>query len=612
MLGALATLFAFGDEIAAALEPILKSAKEFYETHMPALKVAFDKTVEVVGSIVSFVTDTFESVFGEGSSIYLGIAAIAAILFPSTLTFLLGAGVGTIKFALNLVKVAFSAMQLFLSGSLAPKIISSFGGALKGAKNLIIAAANGVKTAFIAMRVFMVSSLAPAITSAFGGALAGAKNLWIIAATKIKTAFVAMKSFMLLQLAPAITSSFGGALAGAKNLWIIAITKVGTAFTAMKFFMVSQLAPAIMSAFGGVAGPAGKAGNAILAGAKAIGAAFTAMRLYMTATLAPTLLAVMGPIAVPLALVVAAVAAAVAVFVSIKAGIDEFKESLASGDSMLESIIDGVATAFLTLTTLPITLIKDFAAWTLEKLGFEGIAAKLKEFNFVDFIKDGITTLVDKIMGFIGGLFEFDLGGFFAKISNIGAVMLNYIKAIASGAKAALLAVAPGGKSPTEAYNEAFAESMAGSEIKMEEKRQAKIKTAELDALDKEKEVLAQRADKGRGGSTIVDASNTTTSTATNSYTTTVLAVDHGDETAAAISYTLPARHRSDIRLKEDISLVGESPSGIDIYEYKYKGEDGIYQGVMAQEVPWASIVEEDGYLSVDYSKLDVEFKKLS
>ena len=159
------------------------------------------------------------------------------------------------------------------------------------------------------------------------------------------------------------------------------------------------------------------------AGAKAIGAAFTAMRLYMTATLAPTLLAVMGPIAIPLALVVAAVAAAVAIFVSIKAGIDEFKESLASGDTMLESIIDGVATAFLTLTTLPITLIKDFAAWTLEKLGFEGIAAKLKEFNFVDFIKDGITTLVDKIMGFIGGLFEFDLGVFFAKVSNIGAVM---------------------------------------------------------------------------------------------------------------------------------------------------------------------------------------------
>jgi len=612
MLGALATLFAFGDEIAATLEPILKSAKEFYDTHMPALKVAFDKTVEVVGSIVSFVTDTFESVFGEGSSVYLGIAAIAAILFPSTLTFLLGAGVGTIKFALTAVKTAFTAMQLFLSGSLAPKIMSAFGGGLKGIKNLIIAAANGVKNAFIAMRVFMVSSLAPAITSAFGGALAGAKNLWIIAVTKIKTAFLAMKSFMLLQLAPAITSSFGGALAGAKNLWIMAITKVGVAFTAMKFFMVSQLAPAIMSAFGGVAGPAGKAGNAILAGAKAIGAAFTAMRLYMTATLAPTLLAVMGPIAIPLALVVAAVAAAVAIFVSIKAGIDEFKESLASGDTMLESIIDGVATAFLTLTTLPITLIKDFAAWTLEKLGFEGIAAKLKEFNFVDFIKDGITTLVDKIMGFIGGLFEFDLGVFFAKVSNIGAVMLNYIKAIASGAAAALLALAPGGKSPTEAYNEAFAESMTGSEVKMEAKQQAKIKSAELDALDKEKEEAEFVRYGKRGGSTVVDASQTTTSTSNSSFTTTTLSVDHGDETQAVLGRVVKPGGRSDIRLKEDIKLIGKSPSDINIYEFKYIGEEGKYEGVMAQEVPWASSIADNGFLWVDYTKLDVDFVKLS
>ena len=32
----------------------------------------------------------------------------------------------------------------------------------------------------------------------------------------------------------------------------------------------------------------------------------------------------------------------------------------------------------------------------------------------------------------------------------------------------------------------------------------------------------------------------------------------------------------------------------------------------MAQEVPWASHIDEDGYLKVDYSKVDVEFKKLN
>jgi hypothetical protein len=67
----------------------------------------------------------------------------------------------------------------------------------------------------------------------------------------------------------------------------------------------------------------------------------------------------------------------------------------------------------------------------------------------------------------------------------------------------------------------------------------------------------------------------------------------------------------SDIRLKDDIKLVGKSPSGIKIYNFKYKGDDKKYQGVMAHQVPHASIVNDEGYLMVDYNKLDVEFKEV-
>ena len=67
----------------------------------------------------------------------------------------------------------------------------------------------------------------------------------------------------------------------------------------------------------------------------------------------------------------------------------------------------------------------------------------------------------------------------------------------------------------------------------------------------------------------------------------------------------------SDIRLKDDIKLVGKSPSGIKIYNFKYKGDDKKYQGVMAHQVPHASIVNDEGYLMVDYNKLDVEFKEI-
>ena len=68
---------------------------------------------------------------------------------------------------------------------------------------------------------------------------------------------------------------------------------------------------------------------------------------------------------------------------------------------------------------------------------------------------------------------------------------------------------------------------------------------------------------------------------------------------------------QSDIRLKDDINLVGKSPAGTNIYTFKYKGDDKKYQGVMAHQVPHASFVDDDGYLRVDYTKLDVEFKEV-
>ena len=67
----------------------------------------------------------------------------------------------------------------------------------------------------------------------------------------------------------------------------------------------------------------------------------------------------------------------------------------------------------------------------------------------------------------------------------------------------------------------------------------------------------------------------------------------------------------SDIKLKENIKFEGKSPSDINIYSFKYKDKEGRYKGVMAQEVPWASFFDNNGYLMVDYSKLDVDFVKI-
>ena len=67
----------------------------------------------------------------------------------------------------------------------------------------------------------------------------------------------------------------------------------------------------------------------------------------------------------------------------------------------------------------------------------------------------------------------------------------------------------------------------------------------------------------------------------------------------------------SDRRLKEDIRCIGRSPSGINIYSFKYYQIPGRYIGVMAQEVPWATHMTDTGYYAVDYSKVDVEFRRL-
>ena len=68
----------------------------------------------------------------------------------------------------------------------------------------------------------------------------------------------------------------------------------------------------------------------------------------------------------------------------------------------------------------------------------------------------------------------------------------------------------------------------------------------------------------------------------------------------------------SDSRLKDHIQLVGKSPTGINIYSFKYIHMSGTYEGVMAQEVPWAREMTDTGFYMVDYSKVDVEFRRLN
>jgi hypothetical protein len=65
----------------------------------------------------------------------------------------------------------------------------------------------------------------------------------------------------------------------------------------------------------------------------------------------------------------------------------------------------------------------------------------------------------------------------------------------------------------------------------------------------------------------------------------------------------------SDRRLKKNISKIGEYSNGLGIYKFHYINESGPFIGVMADEVariqPDALGPVIDGYMTVDYSKID-------
>jgi hypothetical protein len=73
----------------------------------------------------------------------------------------------------------------------------------------------------------------------------------------------------------------------------------------------------------------------------------------------------------------------------------------------------------------------------------------------------------------------------------------------------------------------------------------------------------------------------------------------------------------SDIRLKENIVAVGESPAGYKLYEFNYIDHpDERFRGVMAQDIlavkPEAVIETSDGILAVRYDMLDVDMEKVN
>jgi hypothetical protein len=77
-----------------------------------------------------------------------------------------------------------------------------------------------------------------------------------------------------------------------------------------------------------------------------------------------------------------------------------------------------------------------------------------------------------------------------------------------------------------------------------------------------------------------------------------------------------PSGGWSDRRLKHHIQLIGQSASGIPIYQFCYVWGGPTFVGVMAQDLletrPDAVISTDSGYLMVDYDRIDVKMTTLA
>ena len=248
---------------------------------------------------------------------------------------------------------------------------------------------------------------------------------------------LAIKLTPLIVMAKDLAVYLGGFLPSFKTL--------KNAFKAVRLFIGTTLPKQLVAAYRGT-------DNFLVKAFTKLGSAFKAMRLFMTATLVPTLMtmitslgAAIAPILIPIAVIAAIAAGIAAVLFSMKSGIEAFKNSLDSGDSMILAIGKGLLDFSATLITLPITLLKNLLGYIAGLLGFDGIKEAIDNFSFKDMIVNAFTSL-------IGGT-------------------IRLIKAIAKGAGAALAAAFPGGEGPGEAFSRVFKEVMSGGEGTMPDEK---------------------------------------------------------------------------------------------------------------------------------------------
>jgi len=171
--------------------------------------------------------------------------------------------------------------------------------------------------------------------------------------------------------------------------------------------------------------------------------------------------------------------------------------------NLFEKLLGGIAGAFTGIVNILITslldLVKDGISWVANKLGFENFSNFLDSFSFEEMFTNLINRITDTIVNTfrtIGDLIQ-DIG-VSGIIRNVTLSLLKIMKkiamfpvAVAAGGAAALGALLPGGKSPTEAFSETFASVLNFGDDLIDGLK------AQADGLNSEGELIDARSEEG-------------------------------------------------------------------------------------------------------------------
>ena len=141
-------------------------------------------------------------------------------------------------------------------------------------------------------------------------------------------------------------------------------------------------------------------------------------------------------------------------------------------EGILGGILGAVGGIFGGLIGMPLDLLKSAISWIAGKLGFENFSEMLDSFSFKDMIFGmfmKVANIGNEIISNLFGGFE---DGFGAGMKQMLKTLLIYTKrmllfpvAILAGGVAALAAALPGGKSPLEAFTDAFSKTIKLGEV---------------------------------------------------------------------------------------------------------------------------------------------------